>query len=56
MFGANAIMLWPNHARAEFVKNLKRGFVTGKAELPLELQGGLAGGLSRDEIRTPEPG
>jgi hypothetical protein len=55
MFGADAVALWPNHACAQFVKNLKGGFVAGKTELPLKLQGRLSWSLGRNPIGSPEP-
>jgi hypothetical protein len=55
IFAANAITLWPNHARPQLVKNLKCGFIAGKTELPLKLQCRLTRRLGGGEIRRPEP-
>src|SRR5579859_1411081 len=50
MLAADAIAFWPDHPGAEFVEDLKGGFVTGQAKLPLELKGGLAGRLGRHQV------
>jgi hypothetical protein len=56
MLRTNGVTIWPDHSSAEFVKYLKGCFIAGKAELPLELQGRLAWGLSCHKVSTPKPG
>ena len=56
MFAANAVTLWPDHTRAELVKDLKGGFIAGKAQLPLKLERGLAGRLRCHQVSAPKPG
>jgi len=51
----DAIAFWADHARPELVQDLKSSFVTGKAELPLKLESGLAGGLRRYQVSAPKP-
>ena len=51
----NAVTLRPHHASAKLVENLKRRLVPGEPQLTLELEGALAGGLGRHEVRAPEP-
>jgi len=45
VFAADGIALGTNHASPQLMKDLKRGFIPGQAELPLELHRGLAGSL-----------
>jgi len=55
VFAADAITLATNHARPEFVKDLKSCFVAGKPKLPLKLKGGLSGRLRRHQVCAPKP-
>jgi len=55
MLAADAIALWSNHARPKLVEDLECRLVSSEGELPLELQGGLASSLGRNQISAPEP-
>jgi hypothetical protein len=37
VFAANTIALWTDHSGPQLVQDLEGGFITGEAELPLEL-------------------
>ena len=55
IFAADGFPLRADHARAQLMEDLEGGFITGQAELPLELQRGLAGRLSGNEVSAPKP-
>jgi len=55
MFAADAIPLWPNHSGPQLMKDLKGGFVSRQAKLPLKLESGLPWCLGRHQIRRPKP-
>jgi hypothetical protein len=55
VIASDGVTLGANHARAEFVENLKGRLVAAKRELALELNGRLAGCLRGHKIRTPKP-
>jgi hypothetical protein len=55
VFSADAIPLWPHHASPELVKQHEGRFVAFDAQLPLKLQGRLAGCLGCDQVGTPKP-
>ena len=52
---ADSIALATNHARPEFMKDLKSRFVAGKPKLPLKLKGRLSGRLRRHQVCAPKP-
>jgi hypothetical protein len=56
VIAADSLTLRPDHTGAELVKDLKGGFITGKAQLPLKLESGLAGRLCCHQVSAPEPG
>jgi hypothetical protein len=55
VIASDGVALGTNHARAEFVENLKGRLIAAECKLALELNGGLAGRLRRHEIRAPKP-
>src|SRR5258708_3083688 len=50
-----AVATGSDHAGAEFVEDLERRLVAGQANLALELAGGDAWGMGRNEVGGPEP-
>jgi hypothetical protein len=56
VLAAKSFAIWPHQSGPEFVEDLKRGFVTRKAKLALELKCGLAWRLGGNEVCAPEPG
>ena len=55
VIASDSITLRANHARAEFVENLKRRLIAAECELALELNGRLAGCLCGHKVRAPKP-
>lgn len=55
MIASNGITLGANHARAEFMENLKGRLIAAKRKLALELNGGLSWRLRGHQIRAPKP-
>lgn len=56
VFSADPVALGSDHPRPQLMKDLKCGFVAGKAKLALELKRRLSRRLSGGKVGRPEPG